>query len=98
MTNTPILFIVFLLLCGILLGVRNIYFFKLWRLKNNFENYEQYSRIFSSGIQKLILPITVNGKIENMDINKTVKILNFFNYLAILFFIISGIAFFNPII
>ena len=97
MTNPPFLFVSFLLLCGILLGVRNIYFFKLWRLKNNFDSYEQYSEIFRPGIQKLILPITVSVKVENPDINKTIKIVNLFNYMAILSFIISGIAFFNPI-
>ena len=81
-----------------MLGVRNIYFFKLWRLKNNFDSYEQYSKIFKPGIQKIILPISVPGKVENPDIIKTIRIVNFFNYLAILSFIISGIAFFNPII
>jgi hypothetical protein len=98
MVNPPFLFVFFLLLCGVLLGVRNIYFFKLWRLKNNFDSYEQYSKIFRPGIKKLMLPITVSGKVENPDINETIRILNLYNYLAILSFFISGIAFFNPIV
>jgi len=95
MKNPPILSALFLLLCGVLLVMRNIYYFKLWRCKNNFDSEEQYSKVFSSGIQKFILPILITNKVEDSLINKTIKIVNLFNYLAILSFIISGIVFFN---
>lgn len=95
MSNPPFLFIVFFLLCGVLLVIRNFYYFKLWRLRNNIDNNELRLKIFRAGIQKFILPIIISEKIDDLYANRILKIVNFYNVLAILSFIISGIAFFN---
>ena len=95
MTKLPILFIVFLLLCGVLFIVRNVYYFKLWRHRNNFDNEEQRAKVFGLGLQKFMLPITLDEKISDPLVKGTIKMVNMFNYLAFLSFILAGIAFFN---
>ncbi len=95
MSNLPILFVVFLLLCGVFMIIRNIYYFKLWCNRNKFDNKDQYSKVFSSGVQKFILPIITAEKVTDPVLKKNIRTVNLFNFLAILSFIISGIAFFN---
>lgn len=94
MTQPPILFFVFGLLYAILFIIRNIYYFKLWINRNKFDNEEQRAKVFGLGIQKFMFPITLEEKPSDPLVNKTIKMVNIFNYLQFLSFILTGISFF----
>jgi hypothetical protein len=93
MQNPPILFVVTFIICGILLAIRNIYFFKIWMIRKEINDDEVYMKIFRAGPQKFMMPIVLPKKITDHNTKRLIKKLNIFNYLAILLFIISIVVF-----
>lgn len=94
MTQPPILFFVFGLLYAILFFVRNIYYFKLWINRRKFDTEEQRAKVFGPGIQKFMFSITLDEKASDPLVNKTITMVNIFNYLQFLSFILAAIFFF----
>lgn len=90
--NTPfeILSLIFAILCFLLLAIRNIYYFKLWRLREIIENENLTSLIFPKGFKKLMLPILLDEKPSNVEILNLLKKTNLYSFLFLSSF---GIAF-----
>lgn len=95
MIEFPIIYYVFVFLCGIFFIIRNIFYFKLWSYKNKFDNEVQRAKVFGLGIQKFMFPISLDEKASDPLISRTIIIMNIFNYLQILSFILAIISFFN---
>ena len=55
----------------------------------------QNAKIFSPGVRKFLIPISIPDKFEDPNVNRTIKIINIYNLLAILSFIIATIALLN---
>lgn len=95
MIEFPIMFYVFVFLCGLLIVIRNIYYFKLWINRNKFDSEEQRAKVFALGIQKFMFPITLDEKASDPFICKTIKMVNIFNYLMFLSYVLAIVSFFN---
>ena len=94
MTKTTLFSEIFAVLCGILFIVRNIYFVKLWFLKDKFENEKIFSSIFDKGVTKYIYTIDLKEPSKVPIIEKTIYKINILTICMFLSMFLSFVGIF----